>query len=158
MTDSGIDVTRYAFRLLSYRGRSEKELRDRLLRKGFPEKAVSLTLTYLKETGLIDDRALAVDLKRQAMEHKRLGYRAARSLLRRRGVSDDIADSILAYDEDAELANARSLLDKKRVSAGNYLTPKEIKRLYDYLSRRGFSSGVIGRVLKDFEKEEGGNV
>ncbi len=155
MTDSGIDATRYALRLLSYRGRSENELRDRLLRKGFPENAVSLTLTHLKEAGFIDDRALALDLKRHAIEQKRLGYRAARSLFQRRGISDDLADSVLAYDEDVELANARSLLDKKHGSAGNYHTPREIKRLYDYLSRRGFSSYVIGKALKDYRIDEG---
>lgn len=155
MTDSGIDVRRYALRLLSYRGRSENELRDRLLRKGFSEETVSLTLAYLKESGFIDDRVLAVDLKRQAVEQKKLGYRAARSLLQRRGVSDDLAESTLVYDEEVELANARSLLDKKHGPAGNYLAPKERKRLYDYLSRRGFSSYVIGRVFKDFQTEDG---
>lgn len=155
MTDSGIDARRYALRLLSYRGRSENELRDRLLRKGLSEETVSLTLAYLKKSGFIDDRVLAMDLKRQAVEQKKLGYRAARSLLQRRGVSDDLAESTLVYDEEVELANARSLLDKKHGSAGNYLTPKERKRLYDYLSRRGFSSYVIGRVFKDFQTEDG---
>ena len=156
MTDSGIDVKRYAFRLLSYRGRSENELRDRLLKKGFPEKAVSQTLTYLKETGFIDDGALAMDLKRQAMEQKRLGYHAVRSLFQRRGISDDLAESTLIYDEDVELASARSLLGKKRRSTGNDLTLKEKRRLYNYLLRRGFSSSVIGKALEDFKFEEGG--
>ncbi len=148
-------MTRYALRLLGYRGRSENELRDRLLRKGFPEEAVSQVLKYLKESGFIDDRSLALDLKRQALEQKKLGYVAARSLLQRRGIAHDLIESTLLYDEDVEFVNARSLLDKKLDAAGNYLTLKQRKRLYDYLARRGFSSSVIGRVLRVFKSEEG---
>jgi regulatory protein len=144
--------------LLSYRGRSEKELRERLLKKGFSEDAVSGTLLYLKEAGFMDDAALAEDLKRQALGQKKLGYSAARSFMQKRGLPRDLVESTLGYDEEVELGNARNLLEKKLKSAGNYLTAKEKKRLYDYLRRRGFSSSVINKVFRDFgsdEREEG---
>lgn len=154
MTDSRSDVTRYAFRLLSYRGRSENELRERLAGKGFSGDAVSRTLLYLKEAGFIDDAALALDLKRQALGQKKLGYGAARSFLQKRGLPRDLVEATLGYDEDVELDNARNLLKKKRKSVGNYLTTKEKKRLYDYLSRKGFSFSVISKVLREFESDE----
>lgn len=155
MTDSRNDAKRYAFRLLGYRGRSENELRERLLRKGFSEDAVSRTLAYLTEARFINDGALALDLKRQAVEQKKLGYRAARSFMERRGLRRDLVESTLGYDEDVELGNARTLLDKKLKSIGNYVTAKERKRLYDYLLRKGFSSSVINKALRDVEKSEG---
>jgi regulatory protein len=155
LTDSRNDATRYAFRLLGYRGRSEKELRERLVKKGFSEDAASRTLAYLREAGFINDGALALDLKRQAVGQKKLGYRAARSFMEKRGLPRDLVDSTLGYDEDVELENARNLLDKKRKSIGNYVTTKERKRLYDYLLRKGFSSSVINKALRDFEQDEG---
>jgi len=154
LTDSRSEVKRYAFRLLAYRGRSENELRERLASKGFSEAAVTETIVNLKEAGFIDDAALALDLKRQTLEQKKLGYRAARSFMEKRGLGRDLVESTLGYDEDVELANARNLLCKRMKSMGNYLTTKERKRLYDYLSRRGFSSPVIGKALRDFESDD----
>ena len=141
--------------MLGYRGRSENELRERLVRKGFSEDAVFRTLAYLREAGFINDGALALDLKRQAVGQKKLGYRAARSFMEKRGLPRDLVESALGYDEDVELGNARILLDKKRKSMKNYLTTKGRKRLYDFLLRKGFSSSVTSKVLRDFERDEG---
>jgi regulatory protein len=158
LTASEHDAKRYAFRLLSYRGRSERELRERLGKKGFSEEDVSRTLDDLKRMGFIDDVALADQLKRQALEQKHLGYVAAGQFMRKRGLSRQIIDSVLGYDEDAELANARRLLDKKCKSGGNYLTAKDKKRLYDFLARRGFARTVIVKALTHltFGEGEGG--
>jgi regulatory protein len=155
LTDSRNDAKRYAFRLLSYRGRSESELRERLAGKGFSEDEVARTLADLKETGFIDDGALALNLKRQALDQKRLGYGAARSFMQKRGLPRDLVESTLGYDEGVELRNARNLLDKKLKSMENDLTKKEKKRLYDFLARRGFSFSVISKALRDLESGEG---
>ncbi len=141
--------------MLSYRGRSENELRERLSRKGFPGDLVSRTLLYLKEAGFIDDAALAQDLKRQVLGQKKLGYVAARSFMQKRGIPRDLVESTLDYDEEVELKNARELLNKKRKSAVKYLTTKEKKKLHDYLARKGFSSSTVSKVLRDFEEDEG---
>ncbi len=155
MTGSDTDAKRCAFRLLSYRGRSEREMRERLLKKGFAGDVVSRTLDFLKQTGFIDDAALAVDLKRQAMEQRHLGYAAARQFMQKKGISRELIGQTLGYDEDAELKNARKLLDKKCRTMGNYLTKKDKKRLYDFLARRGFATAVIGSALGNLEFSEG---
>jgi len=155
LTDSLNDAKKYALRLLGYRGRSEAELRERLIGKGFPEGAVSRTLLYLKENGFIDDGALALNLKRQALDQKRLGCAAARSFMKRRGIPRDLIEATLGYDEEVELRNARDLLDKRLKSMENYLTKKEKKRLYDFLARRGFSSSVINKTFREYKVHEG---
>jgi regulatory protein len=155
LTASDIDAKRYALRLLSYRGRSERELRERLGKKGYSEEEVFRTLDYLKQTGFIDDVALAGHLKRQVLEQKHLGYVAARQFMLKRGLSRAVIDSTLGYDEDADLVNAGKLLDKKCRTMGNYLTEKDKKRLYDFLARRGFARAVIGKALKQLTLCEG---
>ena len=48
-----------ASRLLSYRPRSESELRERLFRRRFDADSVARVLAKLKEQGLVDDAAFA---------------------------------------------------------------------------------------------------
>ena len=48
-----------AFRYLSYRPRSEAELRERLKRRGFEADSMEAVLTRLREQGLVDDLAFA---------------------------------------------------------------------------------------------------
>jgi regulatory protein len=67
LTDSHDKAKKYAFKLLSYRGRSEQELKERLIKKGIRKAVASSTVKDLKQLGLIDDRSLAETLKREAL-------------------------------------------------------------------------------------------
>jgi regulatory protein len=154
LTDSANDARLYALKLLGYRGRSEKELRERLIQKGFRADIIDRTLLYLKEAGLIDDRALALNLKRQAFERKLLGYEGAKSFLLKRGLSRDVVESALDYDEEAELENAVTFLDKKTNSIEYYPAKGKKRKLWNLLARRGYSSGVIRKAMKDFNFDE----
>lgn len=154
MTDSQSDAKRYAFRLLAYRGRSESELRERLTRKGFPGEAISFAVDYLKKAGYLDDRVLAENLKRQVLEKKMLGYQGAKVFMAKRGLPTEVVEATLDYDEDRELQNVHKLVDKKLVSMGNYLTKNEKRRLWNFLARRGYSSGIIRKALKAMSLSE----
>lgn len=154
MTDSQSDAKRYAFKLLAYRGRSESELRERLTRKGFPGEAISLAVDYLKKAGYLDDRVLAENLKRQVLEKKMLGHQGAKVFMMRRGLPAEVVDSVLGYDEERELQSVHKLVDKRLSSMGNYLTKNEKRRLWNFLARRGYSSGIIRKALKDLSLSE----
>ena len=52
-------VREYALLLLSYRERTEKEMTERLGRKGFPPAAVAATVADCRRLGLIDDERFA---------------------------------------------------------------------------------------------------
>jgi regulatory protein len=142
-------ATQYALKLLSYRGRSIKELRERLRAKGIPESAISSAIGYLQDIGLMDDVSLAESLKREAQTTKMLSRKGAKKYLLGRGIPRDIIDSIFRDDENADFDNARRFVDKKMRVLGGY--PSEIvkRRLYGLLSRRGYSSETILKVLKD---------
>jgi len=150
LTDSAAKAKKYAFRLLGYRSRSEKELEARLQQKGFSGDDVSFTLKQLKEAGYLDDYALALDLKRQASDHKLLGYTRTKKLLLDRGVPDKIVNAALTYDEEAEAGKIRMLIEKKIRTIGNYPVDKRKKRLWDFLVRRGYGFRVIRDAFRDF--------
>ncbi|MDA8078720.1 MAG: RecX family transcriptional regulator [Nitrospiraceae bacterium] len=151
MTGSAHDAIQYSFRLLACRARSEKELRERLLRKGFGEAAAEAAVARLKQSGFLDDALLADQLKRQANERKLLGISGTRLFLRKRGIAEEIIDGTLAYDEEQEVDTARRLLQKRVRVAGAPASPADRNRLYQFLARRGYASDIIRRVLREYD-------
>lgn len=155
MKGSRDKATQYALKLLGYRGRSVKELEDRLRGKGIPASAVSSAIRHLKDIGLIDDVSLAESLKREAETTKMLSQKGAKRYLFSRGIPRDIIEMVFSHEDNPDVENAGRLVDKKMKVLGGY--PAEIvkRRLYGLLSRRGYSSETILKVLKDkyFMKE-----
>lgn len=158
MTGSAGNSRRYALLLLRYRGRSEKELRERLRKKGYQAEEIETTVAYLLDAGFLDDRTLAENLKRQAMTNKLLGFEGARRFMQLRGLSREIIEETLVYHEDDELRNIRTLIEKKQRSIRSYPEPKRTHSLMGSLMRKGYSAALIRKALKntciDEETEE----
>lgn len=144
----------YAFRLLAYRDRSEQELLDRLVRKGFDAAAAQRVADHLKSRGFIDDRRLAAHLRKLAMEQKHLGRRGAAAFLLKRGIPPGMVQETVGSDEDY-LESAVALIGKMRRRTGEAPGGQsEMRRLWGLLSRRGFSAETIGRALAFSEMKE----
>lgn len=127
---------------------------ERLVRKGFAQDVISTTIEDLKKAGFIDDRALAVGLKRQAYEGKLLGHGAARIFMYRRGLTREVVDAVLQYDEDEELQTLRRLLEKKTRLSGEVRTPVERRKLWNFLLRKGYSTSIIRRAIQEIDFDE----
>ncbi len=136
----------YALKLLGYRLRSERELRQRLSRKGFTRTEEDEAIAKLLGLGYIDDAATARALRDQAERVKLLGRSGARMFMRMRGIGkEDAEEALEGYDEEA---TALKLLErKKRALAG---LPRHVarRRLAGYLGRRGFSGEALVRMLR----------
>lgn len=139
----------YALKLLSYRGRSEKELKERLKKKGFTKPVASSTINYLKHIGLIGDRALAETLKREALKTKLLSQNGARRFMLNRGIPREIADMVFSQNENEDIENAGKLVDKKLKAYRDYSPDTARRRLHNLLLRRGYSIETIMTVLKN---------
>lgn len=154
MTGSATDARAYALKLLRYRGRSEKELRDRLRQKGYSPEDINFTVQRLGESGFIDDRVLAENLKRQAMTNRNLAFEGTRRFMQQRGIPREIIDAVLGYDEQTELLHARKLIDKKQRSSEKYPEPKRTRSLIAFLLRKGYPLQVIRKAMKDHYRDE----
>jgi len=145
----------YALKLLSYRGRSEKELEERLRKKGFPETVIFSTIQYLRHRGLIDDMSLAESLKREAMSIKLLGYHGARRFMLHRGIPQPIVDVVLNLYEKEDIENAQKLVDKKLSRLETYPSEKVRRRIYNLLLRKGYSYETIKKIMpyKNFKED-----
>ena len=143
----------YAFLLLRYRDRSEREIIQRLQRKGFTEEDGRRVSSYLKEQGFVNDAKFAEALKRTAVEHKQLGRRGVVHYLLAKGIPPEIVEGISGDDE--EYLEAAHTFVEKKVKQIPGLDPFAAKRrLWAALSRKGYSSEIIGRVLRAYFDEE----
>lgn len=153
MNSSYQKALQYAYKLLSYRGRSEKELSKRLSLKGYDSQLVEDIVYKLKLSGLLDDSKLAASLKIYAEETKLLGTEGIRKFLRERGIPIDIIrETVNGLDETGV---AEKLVDRKLFVWGKLtalqgnLQSKEaaIKKIYGMLNRKGFSYDTIKKTL-----------
>ena len=162
LTGSPADVNRlvhiaeaksYALKLLGYRSRSEKEMTERLKKKGFDGTVINSVVKFLKDTGLIKDEALAAELLNSSLRNKYLGKRGIKSFLYSRGIRKDlIAETLSSLSEDAEKETALRLAGRKMKILRRY--PQDIvkRRLGGMLQRRGFSADIINEVIKSFNR------
>lgn len=154
MTVSASKARSYALALLRYRGRSEKELRDRLRRKDFLSEDIDRVVEDLRTSGFLDDRSLAENLKRQAVTNKLLGHEGARRFMHQRGLSREIIDESLGYDEETEVLNMNKLIAKKLKTMATCPEPKRTRSLVGFLMRKGYRMGLIRKALNHISTHE----
>lgn len=156
MKDSHAKAKKYALKLISYKSRSEKELKDRLKRKGISESVICSTLEYLKEVGLVNDFYLAQVLKEEALTRRLLSQNGAKKFVLNRGIPKDIVDIIFNIDEQVDTDNARKIVDKKLKILKSQPPHVINRRLYNFLLRKGYSYETIMKILKErnFFKED----
>src|SRR3989304_3340299 len=75
-----------AFKFLSYRPRSEAEVRTKLNQLGFPRKSVDTTLEKLRTLSLLNDEAFARDWARGRAEGRGYGPLRIERELRQKGI------------------------------------------------------------------------
>lgn len=136
-----------ALRLLTARALSEKELVERLQRRGFSPAAVAAEVAQLRELGLLDDVRLAAgvcaDLLRRGYGRRRLA-----AALARRGVSEEAAGRVLAeVSPEEELAAFERAVERISSRSDDNLTlPREPAKVIRYLLARGFPAALVCRV------------
>ena len=151
LKDSPAEARSYAFKLLSYRARSIKEMSEKLCRKGFHEDNIASTIEYLIEIGLMNDESLASDLYRLTTDYKSLGKSGIKTFLMKRGINKDLVDETLAeHTSEMEEKTAMEFAEKRMGILKKY--PRDVikRRLWGLLQRRGFSYDVIKRVVDSF--------
>ena len=129
-----------ALRLVSYRPRSEAEVRERLSRR-FPPPAVDGALQSLKRAGLLDDTDFARLWTESRVSHRpRAASRIRRELLDK-GVSPDTVEAALDGVDDAE--NAYRAASRLAVRLRGESREVFTRRIWAHLQRRGFGSSAV---------------
>ena len=138
---------------LSYRPRSQAELREKLQRCGFDLDNIEAVLIKLKEQGLADDLAFAQFWKDNRASFRPRSQWLTRMELRRKGVAEEIIDQVVGALDDGESAYRAALGRVQRLPLADYQVFR--RRLGEYLRRRGFNYEVINHAVKRVWQECG---
>lgn len=132
---------------------TEGALTDKLYDRGYPEDIVKSAIDALKRAGYVDDGRYARNYVLAHIEDRSL--RRIRADLKRRGISDTLADEAFAeWEEENGIApgekeegQIRQLLQKKRYNPET-ADWQETQKIMSFLARRGYSTEQIRRAVR----------
>ena len=139
-----------ALNLISYRQRTESELRRRLSEKAEPD-VVEAAIASLKERGLVDDAKYAREWTDSRARRSPRGSRMIVRELVSKGVAPALAESSVEdLDDDATARDAASRF-ARRLADADY--DSFHRRLWGHLQRRGYGAGVSRRAIAQLWRE-----
>jgi regulatory protein len=139
-----------AVRLLARRELTEKEIRFKLLRKEISRTEIDEVIETLREKGYINDERVSQRTIEKLVADKKLGARGISEKLRQRGlqVSGEIIRESCSEEDEWSIALA---LVQKHFSS---LDVDTVPRIVRFLGNRGFSSGILRRVVDECRKHQ----
>ena len=138
-----INCRDYALKVIEFKDRTEKEIREKLTQKGYDENITEDEIAFLKDYGFINDLRYAQRFVSDAINLKKWGKARIRAELLRKGVDREIIDNTV---EDAfiDVDDDRLLKEMQRRFKNSDLSNiKERTRIFNFYMRRGFSPDEI---------------
>jgi len=146
-----------ALHYLSYRPRSETEVRQRLRRRGFDNKVVDEVIFRLKERRLIDDVAFSEYWRNNRLSFSPRSGRLIKLELRQKGVAAETANEVVKDLDDENYVYEAGLRKARRLSSSDYDDFR--RRLYGYLRRRGFNYETVNfAVARLWQERKSGSL
>ncbi len=142
-----------AIHYLGYRPRSEFEVKERLLRRGFGDNTVERVIAKLREQELVDDVAFARFWKENRDSFSPRSQWLTKLELKQKGVTDDIIAQVIEVIDDDDSAYRAALKKVHSLPRSDYQGFRH--RLGEFLKRRGFSYGVINHTIEQLWSEWG---
>ncbi len=134
-----------AMLFLSYRARSESEIRQNLRKHEYPEPVIEQTIARLRESGLANDQQFARAWVENRSAFRPRSRRLMAMELRQKGLDAEAVASAVERVDDEALAYEAA---QKRAARLKDLEWNEFrKKLSDFLARRGFSYSVVAPVV-----------
>ncbi len=147
-----------ALRYLSYRQRTEYEIRKKLTQKKYKQKIVEYTIENFKKIGLINDKEFAESFARDTLKKKGIGKALLKQKLLNKGLPKDVITPVIENtyktinEKETAIQIAKKQL-KKYENRKNKSTDKENQiRLSNFLAQRGFSWDIISQVIRQIFK------
>jgi regulatory protein len=153
-----------ALNFLSFRPRSEKEIRNYLsgkerpsfIRKIIPsEETIEKIISKLKEYKFLNDEEFAKWWIEQRTLIKPKAGRVIRMELKQKGIDKELVDELLKNEKESDFEKAKKLAEKRMP---RYSKIKEKRKVFEKLGRflvsKGFNYDIIKEVIDQiFDKE-----
>ena len=139
-----------ALSLLEVQARTCCQIKERLLREGYPPAVTEQVAAFLTEYRLTDDLAFArnfIAANSRSKSRRQIAWE-----LIQKGVGKETISQLFEEEEPQEEMAARRYLEKK-LGGRKTMSDKEKGKLWAGLARRGFSADVIAGALRGMEEE-----
>ena len=139
-----------SYRLLSYRQRSEKEIKDKLKEKKISPENIGKVIDKLKDLKFIDDKTFAKNYITDQINKKPAGRTFLKYKLLQKGIDKTTSEETIKvnYTEEKELNNAVLLVSKYSKKVRGTTEQDKKRKCYQYLLSRGFTYDVASQALQ----------
>lgn len=135
-----------ALNFISYRPRSEAEVRKNLKKHDTPEEVIPEVLDRLRRIGLVDDVQFAQTWVENRSTFRPRGRRALVAELRQKGIGDEAIDGALFDLDEDSLAYQAALKQSRKYEGLDWQNFRQ--KMSAFLARRGFNYGVAKPVIE----------
>ncbi len=139
-----------SYKFLSYRPRSEKEVRDYLIKKKADDLTIKRIIESLKEHNFINDTDFTKWWIEQRTKFRPKAARLIKLELLQKGIDKDLVEEILqdkTVETESDLDKAKKIAKKKLVRLKNDEPQKQYEKLVRFLASRGFNWDTIKEVV-----------
>ncbi|OPY13048.1 MAG: recombination regulator RecX [Syntrophus sp. PtaB.Bin001] len=155
--DSEEKARQKAWRLLSIRPHSERELWKKLRDRGFSSEVLVGVFKELKECRYLDDKVYACQQARYLAIDRLLGNSRIEYFLREKGLDTALITEAIkqARQEFSETEALRRLIERKLKSTKLIdLDDRNAQKIIRSLWGKGFSTGLIFEIFRSIKEEE----
>jgi regulatory protein len=147
-----------ALSMLTFRARSARDLRRRLVQKGESAERVDRVIERLRELRLVNDADFARQLARSKVAAGASKRRLHQELFKRgvaREVANEAVDEVFAEDGVSDADSIERVARKKWRTLAALEPMTRRRRLYAFLARRGYGSDEVSRIVRQLDGETG---
>ncbi|MGX1983674.1 regulatory protein [Thermolongibacillus altinsuensis] len=144
-----------SLRFLSYRMRSEKEVRDFLHKKNVPHDVIEKVLHTLRQNRYVDDQQFAIAYVQTQKKTTWKGPQLIYKELLEKGVEQEIIEeAITQYLISEQIEKAKKWIEKVRKQSKKRSEKEQKMHVVQTLKMKGFTQEVIDEVSKEIQQDE----
>lgn len=146
-----------AYKFLSYKPRSIKEVKNKLTYKKISKESVEKIIEHLKKYQFLNDENYAKLYLEQRISSKGMGKSMVTFKMIDKGIDKEMISKVIDenYPEDKQIEAGKKLLEKYLKKKQKIVDKLELKKkCYQYLFSRGFSYSIISQILNITEEEK----
>jgi regulatory protein len=149
----GLEVAyQRALELISIRPRAEKEIRQRLVEKGFATGAVEVVLERLRSAELVGDEQFARTWAENRAVFRPRGHRMVAAELRLKGIGQETIEQTLSeLPSEETLAYEAAKKITRRLEGLDWENFR--KKMAGHLGRKGFGFEIVAQVTRQIWQE-----
>ncbi|MGB3262159.1 recombination regulator RecX [Paenisporosarcina sp.] len=143
-----------ALHFLSFRMRSEHEVKKKLLDAEYGEAVVLEAIQKLYQLDFLNDESFSKALLETQKKTGKKGPRAIQQELKKKGIDKSLQEEVLETYTEEEQAKIAQGLAEKIANQHSSKTPRQVKqKIQDTLLRKGYSYAIISKAIEDIEFE-----